>query len=107
MRTKHQGAFIKFNGTFLPAIIEKWEKMVVEWDKNKSAKNPYEESVAGAPYVCFMSVVTYQAIGTTMTEVRLELANEENEDAARGKETLHDVSPGRWLIMALDLEEQQ
>jgi sarcosine oxidase gamma subunit len=39
--------------------------------------------------------------------VRLELANEENEDAARGKETLHDVSPGRWLIMALDLEEQQ
>jgi hypothetical protein len=107
MRTKHQGAFIKFNGTFLPAVIEKWEKMVVEWDKNKSAKNPYEEPVAGAPYVCFMSVVTYQAIGTTMTEVRLELANEENEDAARGKETLHDVSPGRWLIMALDLEEQQ
>lgn len=107
MRTKHQGAFIQFNATFPPAVVEKWDEMVVEWDKNKSAKNPYDEPVAGTPYVSRISVITYHVIGTTMTEVRLELANEENEDAARGKETLHDVSPARWLIMALDLEEQQ
>jgi hypothetical protein len=107
MQTKHQGAFIQFNATFPPAIVEKWNKMVVEWDKDKSAKNPYEEPVAGMLYVCFISVITYHVIGTTMTEVRLELANEENEAAARGKETLHDVSPARWLIMGLDLEEQQ
>jgi hypothetical protein len=42
-----------------------------------------------------------------MTEVRLELANEENEDAARGRETLHEVSTGKWLTIGLDLEEQQ
>jgi hypothetical protein len=45
--------------------------------------------------------------GTTTTEVRLELANEENEDAVRGRETLHEVSAGKWLTIGLDLEEQQ
>ena len=42
-----------------------------------------------------------------MTDVRLELANEESADAARGKETLHNISAGKWLVMGLDLEEQQ
>jgi hypothetical protein len=42
-----------------------------------------------------------------MSEVRLELANEEALDAVRGKESLHDVSAGKWLTMGLELEEQQ
>jgi hypothetical protein len=42
-----------------------------------------------------------------MTEVWLELANEENENAVRGRETLHEVSAGKWLTVGLDLEEQQ
>lgn len=42
-----------------------------------------------------------------MTEVRLELANEENADVKRGMESLHEVSAGKWLAMGLDLEEQQ
>ena len=42
-----------------------------------------------------------------MIDVRLELANEESADAAQGKETLHNVSAGKWLAMGLDLEEQQ
>jgi hypothetical protein len=42
-----------------------------------------------------------------MTEVWLELTNEETADAARGSETLHDVLAGKWLTMGLDLEDQQ
>ena len=42
-----------------------------------------------------------------MTDVRLELANEEAADISRGKESLHDVSAAKWLVMGLDLEEQQ
>ena len=59
------------------------------------------------PIFILLVIMTYQIAGTTMTEVRLELANEESLDAARGKETLHDVSVARWLTMGLDLEEQQ
>jgi hypothetical protein len=42
-----------------------------------------------------------------MSEVRLELANEENTDAARGRQNLHVVSATKWLVMGFDLEEQQ
>ena len=42
-----------------------------------------------------------------MIDVWLELANEESADTAQGKETLHNVSAGKWLAMGLDLEEQQ
>ena len=42
-----------------------------------------------------------------MADVRLELANEEAADVTRGKESLHDVSAAKWLVMGLDLEEQQ
>jgi hypothetical protein len=47
MQVKHEQAFVKFNGTFPPAVVDKWEKMVTEWDSDKTKKNPYEEPVAG------------------------------------------------------------
>src|ERR1700733_7110745 len=42
-----------------------------------------------------------------MADVRLELANEEAADVSRGKESLHNVSAAKWLVIGLDLEEQQ
>jgi len=47
MQTKHGDASVKFNETFPPAVVDKWERMVAEWDADKSKKNPYEEPVAG------------------------------------------------------------
>jgi hypothetical protein len=47
MQAKHGQAFVKFNGTFPPAVVTTWEKMVSDWDKNKNKRNPYEEPVAG------------------------------------------------------------
>lgn len=82
--------------------------MVSNWDKDKTMKNPYKEPVAGKIFSPSCHVPNLATVtGTTMTEVRLELANEENEDAARGRETLHEVSTGKWLTIGLDLEEQQ
>jgi hypothetical protein len=42
MQARHGQAFVKFNGTFPPAVVTKWEKMVSDWDKDKNKKNPYE-----------------------------------------------------------------
>jgi hypothetical protein len=108
MQTRHGDAFVRFNDTFPPAVVNTWDKMVSDWDKDKSKKNPYEEPVASKPPVlqsesCYLS----ERVGTTMTDMQLELANEEREDVARGWQSLHDVSAGKWLAMGLDLEEQQ
>jgi hypothetical protein len=51
--------------------------------------------------------IAYWCAGTTMADVKLELAKEEAADIESGRQTLHDVSASRWLAMGLDLEEQQ
>ena len=108
MQTRHGDAFVRFNDTFPPTVVNTWDKMVSDWDKDKSKKNPYEEPVASKPPVLQSeSYHLSERVGTTITDVRLELANEEREDVARGQQSLHDVSTGKWLAMGLDLEEQQ
>ena|ERR1700723_664195 len=57
MQAKHGQAFAKFNITFPPAAVDKWEKMVLAWDKDKTKKNPYEEPVAGKRQ-CTTSIIT-------------------------------------------------
>ena len=47
MHKKHSEAFEKFSTTFPPDIVAKWDKMVDEWDNDKSKPNPYEEPIAG------------------------------------------------------------
>lgn len=91
MHVKQREAFVKFNATFSSDVVERWGKMVAEWDADRTKPNPYEEPVAG----------------TSTAEVRLELAKEEAADVERGNRTIHNISAGRWLIMGLDLEEQQ
>ena len=109
MELRHGQAFADFNATFPPAAVAKWDKMVADWDRDKSKKNPYEVPVAGklfhSQFDACCNLPTH--VGTTMTDVRLELAKEENEDAMRGAESLHEVSAGKWLAIGLDLEEQQ
>lgn len=47
MQVRHRQTFVEFNSTFPPVVVDKWERMVSEWDKDKKKKNPYEEPVAG------------------------------------------------------------
>lgn len=42
-----------------------------------------------------------------ISEVRLQLAEEEVADAERGKHALHKVSASVFVRMGLELEEQQ
>ncbi|KIM74803.1 hypothetical protein PILCRDRAFT_92417 [Piloderma croceum F 1598] len=71
MQVKHKQAFVKFNATFPPAMVEQWEKMVAEWDCDKTKQSPYAEPI----------------VGTMMTDIWLELANEEIADVSRGHKT--------------------
>ena len=46
-------------------------------------------------------------LGLTESEIRLRLAQEDDDDVAAGKLSLHDVTPASMLMMLLDLEDQQ
>ena len=47
MQSKHGRDFAQFTATFPPPTVQQWEKIVTDWDKDKSKKNPYEEPPAG------------------------------------------------------------
>ncbi|KIM87974.1 hypothetical protein PILCRDRAFT_3683 [Piloderma croceum F 1598] len=91
MRAKHQELFNKFNVTFKPGTVQKWEAAVRAWDVDEDIANPYEEPV------------------NTMTQrdIRLQLVKEEEADASRGILPLHKISPSTFLSTSLELEEQQ
>ena len=47
MRAKQTEVFNQMSATFSPDVIEKWEAMVVAWNRNPKAPNPYEEPKNG------------------------------------------------------------
>lgn len=52
-------------------------------------------------------IMLMQSTATNIAEVRLELAKEESADAVYGVERGHDITPSKFLVQGLDLEDQQ
>ncbi|KAJ7758846.1 hypothetical protein DFH07DRAFT_867964 [Mycena maculata] len=84
-----QAAFDTFSDEHA-ANVPRWKKAVLDFEKT-GVDNPYEVKVQGL----------------TEAEVRLQFAEEEAADAARGVTPLHDVSPSKFLTIGLEIEEEQ
>ena len=91
MHAKHRKAFDDFNNTFPPTAVEKWNQMVIDWDKDAAKPNPYEEPSESA----------------SLADIHLELAQEEEEEVKRGRVPMHEMSPVHFLQTGLALEEEQ
>ncbi|KAJ7160837.1 hypothetical protein C8R46DRAFT_1164534 [Mycena filopes] len=77
-----------------------WQKMVEDYEAEaavvkdptmRKARNPYEVKVRGI----------------TEAQVRLQFAEEEAANTARGVPALHDVSPSTFVFAGLELEDEQ
>ncbi|KAJ7475064.1 hypothetical protein B0H11DRAFT_1728060 [Mycena galericulata] len=71
--------------------VPMWKAAVEEFEADNSKPNPYEIPKSGV----------------SEHDVRLEFAQEEAEEAARGIPAIHNVSPSAFILAGLDLEEQQ
>ncbi|KAK6968964.1 CxC2 domain-containing protein [Favolaschia claudopus] len=71
--------------------VPAWKQMVVDFERDSTAKNPYETKINGL----------------TEMEVRLQFAREEEEEAKKGSIALHEVSPSSFVAAGLELEDQQ
>ncbi|KAJ2911563.1 hypothetical protein MD484_g8853, partial [Candolleomyces efflorescens] len=92
MRTQHSEAFTKLSDTFSEELKSKWTDMVTKWDADpKNNPNPYEDAV----------------LETTLQDVRLDLAKEDAQEAARGIISAHQTLVTNFLVTGLELEEQQ
>jgi hypothetical protein len=52
MSAKHKGIYVQFTSKFDPDVIERWTRMIEEWDDDRNKPNPYDEHVVG-PLVFF------------------------------------------------------
>ncbi|KAI0057515.1 hypothetical protein BV25DRAFT_1812302 [Artomyces pyxidatus] len=83
----------EFQATFPTEVITEWEQVLHAWEKDHKRVNPYKE-----PESC-------ESLFTRF--VRLELGEEEAEEAARGAMALHEMSASVFLSTGFELEEQQ
>ncbi|KAI0042927.1 hypothetical protein FA95DRAFT_1575419 [Auriscalpium vulgare] len=88
---KSSAQFLLSSATFPDATINKWLKMVTDWEADKKKPDPYAEP----------------SYSVTSADVRLQLANEEAEATARGRIAPHSMSPSIFIQTGLDLEDQQ
>ncbi|KAJ2921118.1 hypothetical protein H1R20_g15975, partial [Candolleomyces eurysporus] len=92
MKEQHQTAFTKLSATFSDEVKTEWVNMVSQWESDpRKHPNPYEDS----------------KMDTTLQDVRLQMAKEDAEEAARGAISAHQTSISSFLITGIELEEQQ
>ncbi|KAL0567206.1 hypothetical protein V5O48_014794 [Marasmius crinis-equi] len=76
--------------------VEGWRQRVIEWEGATES----ERAELSNPYAQVHK-------GLTIQEVRLQYAQQEEKDQKAGVVRLHDVSPSGYMVMALEVEEQQ
>jgi hypothetical protein len=108
MSTKQTNIFNQLSTTFPPETVKKWEDMVTAWNADPKSPNPYQEKKSGV-WQFFTRFVPLTDIlpGTTLQDVRLELANEDAVQAALGKLQRHKVSSVGFLMIGFELEDSQ
>ncbi|KLO05066.1 hypothetical protein SCHPADRAFT_794115, partial [Schizopora paradoxa] len=89
---RHRRAHTRFSESFSGPVIKVWTDMVDAWDRDPdNAPNPYDEPETEE----------------SMIEVRRQLNSEEAEELSRGVMPLHATSASQFLVVGLELEDQQ
>ncbi|EIW51877.1 uncharacterized protein TRAVEDRAFT_54297 [Trametes versicolor FP-101664 SS1] len=91
MRANQRRTFNKYSAMFDPNVVNQWEAMVRTWEEDTSSPDPYEEPAASISYA------------TT----KKQLNEEEAIEARQGVFPSHDVTPGVFLQLGLEIEDQQ
>ncbi|KAJ7731027.1 hypothetical protein B0H16DRAFT_1773254 [Mycena metata] len=71
--------------------VPEWKQLVHDFEEDPKKKNPYEIKMQGL----------------TESQVRLQFAQEEALRAESGIPTVHDVGPGKFICIGLELEDKQ
>lgn len=108
MSAKQMEVFELLSATFSSETVANWEVMVAAWNANPKVQNPYTEPKSSKSHVLLRICVRANfLIGTTLQDVRLELAKEEATRTARGMLPPHEISMASFLMTGFELEDSQ
>ncbi|OJT14652.1 hypothetical protein TRAPUB_8795 [Trametes pubescens] len=92
MRIHQRRAFVEYSATFEPAVVRQWEAMVQAWERDPlNSADPFEEPHTSISYAT----------------AKKQLNEEEAIEALQGVFPAHDVTPGIFLQLGLEIEDQQ
>jgi len=108
MASKQRKAAEDFTATFPSGKIQKWKRMVKEWEENSSRPNPYISKDRGRLFRFTSSTIADSHLSASkVSEIRLRLAQEEATQAEKGQQAPHQVSASVFIHTGLELEDQQ
>ncbi|VDB89320.1 unnamed protein product [Peniophora sp. CBMAI 1063] len=90
-RTKQGTILGELDGVFPEDLRSGWMQQVRTWEAKLTNKNPYEE----------------KEMPTSMNDVKLALQHEEAEEVKKGILPPHETSGSVFIMVGLELEEQQ
>ncbi|KAF7796504.1 hypothetical protein EIP86_007682 [Pleurotus ostreatoroseus] len=90
-REKYARLLEEFTREIAKTDTDTWTAQVLAWEKDPKKSDPY--------YIV--------PSGMTEAQIRLQLAEEDEQDAVEGIITLHNVSPASMIMELLDIEEKQ
>ena len=82
-------------------------KIVKEWQDNRSCPNPYVSDERCMFLYVFHGYILLSLPASKLSQARLQLAEEESTNMARGQHAPHQVSAAVFIRMGLELEDQQ
>jgi len=109
MREKHRRLYSKYTASFSPDAIHAWEGSIRAWVQDNTNPDPYREPHCRAFFfkVASARIDNVCRSGTTLADVRLELANDEEQAARAGVLSAHEVSASSFVDAGLEIEDQQ
>lgn len=90
--------------------MQQWKDAVDNWEAKHEGKNPYELPLEGTFLAFFfvdLSNFIPISLGATEGDVRITLLEKEAELAKDGVPPLHTVTPTGFIVLGLELEDQQ
>ena len=92
--------------------VSKWKQVVDRWlESPGTGEDPFEEPRTSQLCGMFLRLQAQAYVDTpsaaTVNSTRLKIAEEEAEELAAGTLPPHDVTPGIFIHIGLDLEDQQ
>ena len=109
MHSKQEKAFEEFSATFPSDVVQKWRALLDRWYKNPRSKpDPFSEPETRMCHIYLHICLLTPLQDMTMNDIRLQLAREESRDIIWGTaDSFHGISPSNFIILGLEIEEQQ
>ena len=106
---KHTEIFMDFRTVFPAEKVHEFDEIINKWNQNPdSVPSPYGDVNHGS-YLIIKKLFTNNkvSIGTTMLQLRKELAEAERFESAQGNMYPDSISASHWLSVGIELEDLQ